>query len=562
MDLLEQTVRDEILSITRRLASVKERHSGTLLIRSTGSGGATYVIESNVEGTRLRSDALRSNERAQVEIIGDAMHIVAILQGKEDAREAFQSGRLRVRGNLGHLNEILLELRIIKKPIYFLLRVTAVLTANTAGTQSLGETVGTQVRPAAPYLRDPVVHTQPGDNYVKDEINLANLQLLASGACFGLDVENLRYVIATSDLLHTRECGDMGHQATVDWLAMKAAHPIEDNPYRDSVIIIYRWGSGSQPSAQGCSGLDYPYILMPGKYYNSRLVDGQTVLGSSHLTHELGHFMGLDHPFPSLADRLAELANLRGRNLTNLPLTIANLPSLSGVTAQELYEAKALAERYIATWPYTLDQDGGIPATLPESVTVRDTPLDLGPALPLLFGFPACSGSTSYVLNRYDPAWLQPMADAAGNVVWWQPTFGAEQHQYQDRILIDDRVTNNVMGYWQCNPASQGYSADQVRRMQFVLTERRQNLIARTISLFEDFAPTRDLVRARATESRNRLLRSDELLQGALSRALPVGVRQCGTKAIDPTCGLPLNISLCGVHDLRVEASPGPEGAA
>ena len=534
MDFLEQTVRDEIESFTRRLGSVKGRRRGALLIRSTGTGGGTYVIESSVEGTRLWSDALRSNEHVHVEIIGDAMQIVAILQGREDAREAFQSGRVRVRGNLGYLNEVLLELSVIKKPIYFLLRVTAVLTANTAGTQSLGENVGTQVRPATPYLRDPAVHTGPGDSCVKDEINLANMQLLSSGACFGLDVENLRYVIATSDLLHTRECGDMGHQATVDWLAMKAAEPVEDNPYRDSVIIIYRWGSGSQPSGQGCSGLDYPYILMPGKYYNSRFVDGRTVLGCSHLTHELGHFMGLDHPFPSLADRLAELASLRGRNQTNLPLTIANLLSLSGVNAQELYEAKALAERYIATWPYTLDQDGGVPEALPESVTVRDTPVDLGHALPLLFGFPACGGSTSYVLSRYDPAWLQPVNDAAGKVVWWQPTFGAEEHQYQERILIDDRVTNNVMSYWQCDPASQGYSADQVRRMHFVLTERRQNLIARTIRLFEDFAPTRDFVRARATESRNRLLRSDQLLQGAPSRAAPVGLRACGVKTIDP----------------------------
>jgi hypothetical protein len=44
--------------------------------------------------------------------------------------------------------------------------------------------------PKASYLRNPAGHKTRNKNYILNCIRLANLQLLLSGRCFGLDVEN------------------------------------------------------------------------------------------------------------------------------------------------------------------------------------------------------------------------------------------------------------------------------------------------------------------------------------------------------------------------------------
>jgi hypothetical protein len=168
-------------------------------------------------------------------------------------------------------------------------------------------------------------------------------------------------------------------------------------------------------------------------------------------------------------------------------------------------------------------------------VIVDDTPADLGPALPLLYGSPACAGLTSYVFNRYDQAWLDPVFDTSGKVViGWRPRQGAEEHQYQESILIDERVRHNVMSYWLCDPSSQRFSVDQVRRMHFVLTERRQNLIGRTIKLYEDFAPIRQSILVQAAEARSRLLHVDNEFQRGTKGAVPAALHQCGVRDKKP----------------------------
>lgn len=355
---------------------------------------------------------------------------------------------------------------------YRLLRVTAVLTARDDGSQALGVKVGDSVRPAEPYLRNPDKHSRPDDNYIRDWMALANLQLLNSGASFGLDLENIRYVLELSNLLHERECGDGKDAETTQFFGNSA--------YRDSVIFLFRWGSDpAQHSGQGCSGLTSPYILMPGVYRDNVIwVDGELVYGNNHLTHEFGHFMGLGHPFPGLAGKLADLAGMG--NPKNFPLAAANLPEMEGVTEQEIHQRRQQARDCIATWPWTLEQDAGSDPPIPAEYGIKDTPVDLGTGLPLIFGDYACRGSHTYTFPRYSASDLKEIKGPDGNVIWWEPESGASP-SFEDTVTIDDTVRRNVMSYWGCDPRNQRFSADQVRRMHYVLDRFRSQLVGRTV---------------------------------------------------------------------------------
>jgi hypothetical protein len=284
--------------------------------------------------------------------------------------------------------------------------VTAVLTAESNGNNSLGEWVGGQLRPAEPHLRDSAIHKKPDDNFIKDWINHANLSLLFSGANFGLDAANIRYVLEKNDLLHRRVYDDGKHEETSAFIADKAAESAS-SPYRDSVILIFRWGNEEKPIEAGFSSVRSSYIVM-GRYATEpRWMDGRLVPRHNNLlAHEFGHFMGLKHPFPKLALELEELARLGGRNWKRLPLIEANLGQMNQVTQPELEAQKAKAIERIATWPWTLEQDTGAVAMdgieyVPEEYGIGDTPVDLGWGLPLLHGHTALEGVHQYSFERY-----------------------------------------------------------------------------------------------------------------------------------------------------------------
>lgn len=361
----------------------------------------------------------------------------------------------------------------LKRP-YKLLRVTAVLTAKDDGTQALGEVVNGKARPIAPHLRNPQKHLNPDDNYVKDWIILTNQQLLKSGANFGLDLENLKYTFEKNTLLNTIECwsSEDSAQQVKSFFSQKAADSSPNNPYRDSVLILFRWGSNSNaPAGQSCAGVDAPYIIS-NRYDEVPIkIDGVLRgLSNNQLTHEFGHFMGLSHPFINIANDIAGISNLGGRNPDALPLIEANLSMMPGVTAADLAKAKEDTLKLIREWPYNYDQDifGGRhpptpPPEIPDTLGVMDTPIDLGVGFPLVFGYTACSGTWKIPVQFFD---------------------GSTQE-----INVNDSIRKNVMSYWRCDNSNQRFSSDQVKRMSWVLDNVRSNLIGRTIMIKEICKP-------------------------------------------------------------------------
>jgi hypothetical protein len=388
---------------------------------------------------------------------------------------------------------------------YHLLCTTAVLTARNDGTHALGTKVDGRVIPAAPYLRDPAKHETPDEDYIKDWIHLANLQLLLSGACFGLDVDSLMYDLVEDTRLSERECSYDDDNATraeeryADrFIRRRALDPEPDNPYRDRVILLFRWGSQDEPVLQACSNVTWPYILMPGQYGTRPLIcDGKPVWGNNHLTHELGHFMGLAHTFPDLANRLTHEVRLDGRNPGFYPLVEENLPSMPGVTAQELAAAVARGLEEIAHWGYGLEADDtGHPRVgIPHEYAIGDTPVDLGRALPLLHGDTACEGDRQYTLTRYNSNDLLRFWDEDRKRVGWKIKPGVQPRTSEEKVSINDTVRRNAMSYWQCGPVEQRFSEDQVKRMHFVLHNLRSHMICRTIDLAPYHKPWKQYLR-------------------------------------------------------------------
>jgi hypothetical protein len=375
--------------------------------------------------------------------------------------------------------------KVTKLKPYHLLRVTAVMTAKSDGSKPLGEWVDGQLLPAEPLLRDSAIHKKPEDNFIKDWINHANLSLLFSGANFGLDSANIRYVLEKNDMLHRRECSKDGkHEETCNFIANKAAES-DSSPYRDSVILIFRWGTGTKPTGQACSSVRSPYILMGLYETEPRWMDGRLVPRHNNLlAHEFGHFMGLVHPFPSLALELEELAELGGRNPRRLPLAEANLGQMSQVTQQELEAQKAKAIECIATWAYTLEQDTGAVGIdgieyVPKEYGIGDTPVDLGWGLSLLHGHTALEGVHQYNFKRYAH---DDLAKEEGDD-WWTPKPGALP-TLTDSVTLTDKVRRNIMSYWAgyFDHAEHRFSANQVRLMHYVLDNWRSGLIGRTVN--------------------------------------------------------------------------------
>ena len=370
-----------------------------------------------------------------------------------------------------------------------LLRVTAVMTADDDGTKAMYRLYrfpGTNLEwvvPKEPQLRDHNLHQNLlTDNFIADWIRLANQQLLASGACFGLDVENIRYERLDDTKLNTQKC-----EGSTQADGLYASTLLQNAGYGDSVILLFT--NAASETGQGCSGLCTPtvgiedchgqinhqegvvgVIRLPRYRTRPIPIDGTVAPGNNHLTHELGHYLGLVDIWPgSLAQQLSDLSGYTGGwNSNGLPWTSQNAPLL-GKTWVELVNLRESALEVIANYgPHLVDgvPPGDTDATAgpvrnPDYV-IYDTPVDMGPGLAYIMGDLACEGEQTYTLNRYDYT-------------------SNPRKVYTETVTINDTVRDNAMNYWWCGPPRQHFSVDQVRRMTYVLETERPQVVGRVI---------------------------------------------------------------------------------
>lgn len=338
------------------------------------------------------------------------------------------------------------------RPNYRLLKVTAILTKGKVASldkiTSLYDKMGDDVIPKEPYLRNPFKHEKgnPYDNYVRDWITLANLQLLYSGANFGLDTEDIEYEERDNDVLHNTKCGDGEQKKTI-----RRDYFPDDETY-ERVVVVFRWGDKDKNrdsmDMQGCSGEDVNHILMPGLYKDVPFwTGGQLVFGDNKFTHELGHFLGLPHPFHSFMNKLTNRVNRLGDlhldgNPRNLPINEQNFGKKYTDKAQKIQKAREKAKTDI-------ENETGLDA---DKRNVNDTDADLGFALPLLFGRCPCKKG--------------------------KDTYNIEVTKGEKTYTIDDDIRLNIMGYWTCDPEAEYFSHGQVNRMQKFLEGKKRKALS------------------------------------------------------------------------------------
>ncbi|MEU2032604.1 SCP2 sterol-binding domain-containing protein [Nocardia amamiensis] len=107
-----------LTSLARRLQEEASVAPGDCAVfHLTGPGGGSYCLE-HAEGEVRIADPHRLGPAApQVEVIGEAAVVCAILNGERDARRQFFKGGLRVRGNLRYLSDRAMEVGVLKNPL-------------------------------------------------------------------------------------------------------------------------------------------------------------------------------------------------------------------------------------------------------------------------------------------------------------------------------------------------------------------------------------------------------------------------------------------------------------
>jgi hypothetical protein len=115
-DAGSRTVRKSLDELAPRVAAAKNTRVGEIVLRLSGKGGATYRVSTG-RGRADVSETADVSGQPLLEVIGDAEAVMAVLDGKKDAREQFLAGGIRVRGDLQLLSDLAVELGLMKHPL-------------------------------------------------------------------------------------------------------------------------------------------------------------------------------------------------------------------------------------------------------------------------------------------------------------------------------------------------------------------------------------------------------------------------------------------------------------
>ena len=108
-------IEDSLKSIAVRLNKSKVVIRQPILFKLSGTGGGDYFLDWSSGVARVSKGT--PSGRVLVELIGDARRIIAVLEGRKDARKQFLAGGFRVRGDLRYISDLAMEFGIIKQPL-------------------------------------------------------------------------------------------------------------------------------------------------------------------------------------------------------------------------------------------------------------------------------------------------------------------------------------------------------------------------------------------------------------------------------------------------------------
>ena len=108
-------IEDSLNSFAVRVNKSKVLIRQPMVFKLSGTGGGDYCVDWSSGAARVSKGS--PSGRPLVELIGDARRIIAVLEGRKDARKQFLAGGFRVRGDLRYISELAVDLGIVKEPL-------------------------------------------------------------------------------------------------------------------------------------------------------------------------------------------------------------------------------------------------------------------------------------------------------------------------------------------------------------------------------------------------------------------------------------------------------------
>jgi predicted lipid carrier protein YhbT len=106
---------DRIRRLAEGASERKALRAGHIVLRLTGSHGGHFAVRVREGKVDVLKDVPAGHHA--IEVIGDAQRVLAVLEGKKDARAQFLAGGFRVRGDVRYINDLALAMGILKSPI-------------------------------------------------------------------------------------------------------------------------------------------------------------------------------------------------------------------------------------------------------------------------------------------------------------------------------------------------------------------------------------------------------------------------------------------------------------
>lgn len=255
---------------------------------------------------------------------------------------------------------------------------------------------------------------------VRAWVDRANIAYAQAGVHFEFDPSTDFEVLRDTVINSLDKCSVVNNPTLCD--ARKAAASAWATRHPCKIVVFFRHGHNTAASGSGFSGEEANYVAMPGftvtdtwQYFQDPNTPGHAtrVQGIKLLSHELGHYLGLEHTFVA--------------------------PNYGGFSTPHAAVVDYLAARPNPSMS-TLDGDGA---------EVFDTPPDVG--------------TDYYLLNGWNPADLTQEIRIQSSALNLDFTFSTDRH--------------NVMSYFGICDDYLRVSRDQVREIRRVLHTVKSQLL-------------------------------------------------------------------------------------